>query len=352
MIKVDLRPFLAFAFLGTIGVQACPAQTAEPDQVEPAQAVTAPAQTPPHTLQSTNPTQIIPTLPARLDPGQTAPTQQVPGIGSASTISNRVEGFFGGGPRALAVGSEVFQNELVRTALASDAKLIFLDNTNLSVGPASEVTLDRFVYDADKNAGAVVVRTTKGIFRFVTGSQRPQNYLISTPIASIGVRGTIFDLLVVPDRVTVLLIEGQIQVTTLLNRTIALTQPGTSVTVYANGRVEGPSVWRRPVYVDFASTNFPYFPPVTNIKQKAVVPPPIKRAKVEPKEPPPRKRNPPAAKQQPQQPQQAESRPVIRVTGPMIRFGGHRPGGGDMRPSYPKSYPKGGYTPPSRSRPN
>src|SRR5262249_19194930 len=114
-----------------------------------------------------------------------AQAQGVNGIGAASTISNRVEGFVGGAPRPLAVGSEVLQNEVVRTGLQSDAKLIFLDDTNLSVGPASEVSLDRFVYDPDKSAGAVVVKTTKGIFRFVTGSQRPQNYLINTPIASI-----------------------------------------------------------------------------------------------------------------------------------------------------------------------
>jgi FecR protein len=200
------------------------------------------------------------------------------GIGAASTVSNRVEGFFGGDARSLAAGSEVFQNELVRTGLRSDAKLIFLDDTNLSVGPSSEVTLDRFVYDPDKSAGAVVVKTTKGLFRFVTGSQRPQNYLISTPIASIGVRGTIFDLLVTPDRVTVLLLEGQVLVTTLFNRTITLSQPGQSVTIYTNGRVVGPSVWRGSVYVDFASATFPYFPPVTAIKKKAAVPPRIKTA--------------------------------------------------------------------------
>src|SRR5262245_5415431 len=164
-----------------------------------------------------------------------APATAADGIGAASTISNRVEGFYGGDARSLAVGSEVFQNELVRTGLQSDAKLIFLDDTNLSVGPSSEVTLDRFVYDPDKGAGAVVVRTTKGLFRFVTGSQRPQNYLISTPVASIGVRGTIFDLLVAPDRVTVLLIEGRVLVTTLFNRTITLAQPGQSVTIYTNG---------------------------------------------------------------------------------------------------------------------
>src|SRR5262249_60304719 len=124
----------------------------------------------------------------------------------------------------------------------------------------------------------VVVRPTRGLFRFITGSQKPQNYLIATPLASIGVRGTIFDLLVAPDRVTILLIEGQVLVTTLAGQTVTLSQPGTSVTVYLNGTVAGPSVWTGSVYVDFASTNFPYFPPVTNLKRKASIGPPIRTA--------------------------------------------------------------------------
>ena len=219
-----------------------------------------------------------------LTAGHAAPAAAADGIGAAATISNRVEGYFGGDARTLAVGSEVFQNELLRTGLASDAKLIFLDDTNLSVGPQSEVTLDRFVYDPEKSAGAVVVRTTKGLFRFITGSQKPQNYLIATPLASIGVRGTIFDLLVAPDRVTVLLHEGQVLVTTLLNRTVTLSQPGQSVTIYANGRVVGPAIWRGSVYIDFASANFPYFPPVSpeEIKKKASAPPTVRTAAVPP----------------------------------------------------------------------
>jgi hypothetical protein len=229
MLKMSVRPLLAFAVLGVLALQLAPAAAQE-------------------------------------------------GIGAASTISNRVEGFVGTDARTLAVGSQVFQNELVRTSLGSDAKLVFLDATNLSVGPSSEVTLDRFVYDPDKGAGAVVVRTTRGLFRFITGSQKPQNYLISTPLASIGVRGTIFDLLVAPDRVTVLLIEGQVLVTTLAGQTVTLSQPGTSVTVYLNGSVVGPTVWTGSVYVDFASTSFPYFPPVTNLKRKAAIAPPIRTA--------------------------------------------------------------------------
>src|SRR5206468_1106817 len=97
--------------------------------------------------------------------------------------------------------------------------------------------LDRFVYDPASGAGAVVVKAGLGIFRFITGTQRSQNYLIQTPIASIGVRGTIFDLLVQSDRVIVILVSGQIQVTTLQGNVIPLVRVGTSLTIFTNGTV-------------------------------------------------------------------------------------------------------------------
>ena len=210
-------------------------------------------------------------------------------IGSASTTSNKVEGIIpGGDAQSIEAGSEVYLNELVRTGDASVARLVFLDNTDLRVGPKSEVKLDRFVYDPDRSSGSVVVRAGRGIFRFVTGSQRPQNYLIQTPIASIGVRGTIFDLLVLPDRVTVILISGQIQVTTLLGRVVELTRTGTSITVFANGFVLGPRVWRGTVRVDFADAQFPYFEPVSAAERAAH---PVRPSS--PPEPPPRPRRPP-----------------------------------------------------------
>ena len=47
---------------------------------------------------------------------------------------------------ALAPGDSVYRNEVVRTGADSTAKLVFLDSTNLGVGPISRVTLDKFVY--------------------------------------------------------------------------------------------------------------------------------------------------------------------------------------------------------------
>jgi outer membrane immunogenic protein len=180
-------------------------------------------------------------------------------IGAASSASNQVTGTVGSESRPLAAGSDVFQDELVRTGDASVAQLVFLDDTNLSVGPKSQVKLDRFVYNADRNAGTVVVRASQGIFRFVTGSQPSQNYTVETPLATIGVRGTAFDLLVRPDKVVIIVVSGEVRVRTRTNRVVVLSQPNDSVTIFASGRIVGPVQWTSPITDVASNVQFPYF---------------------------------------------------------------------------------------------
>jgi hypothetical protein len=123
-----------------------------------------------------------------------AGAQGTPKIGVASAVKNRVDGTIGGSSRPLVAGSDVFSRQVVSTGQDSAAQLLFLDETSLSIGPQSEITLDRFVYDPNRGAGNVVVNATRGALRFVSGSQQSNSYQIRTPVATIGVRGTIFDL--------------------------------------------------------------------------------------------------------------------------------------------------------------
>src|SRR5437764_14136938 len=131
-----------------------------------------------------------------------------PKIGVASAARNQVQGILGGGTRALAAGSEVFANETVRTGDDSLAQLLFLDETSLSVGARSEVKLDRFVYNPSRKTGNVVLEASRGAFRFVSGSQAPTNYTIKTPLATIGVRGTIVDGYITLAGVQIVVWEG------------------------------------------------------------------------------------------------------------------------------------------------
>ena len=117
-------------------------------------------------------------------------------IGSASSVKNRVDGVIGGQARSLSAGSAVHSNEMIRSGDDSIANLVFIDQTRLSVGPKSEVRLDKFVYNPDQRSGAVVIQATRGAYRFATGTQDSKNYQIKTPYATLGVRGTVLEVVV------------------------------------------------------------------------------------------------------------------------------------------------------------
>src|SRR5271165_4440457 len=114
-------------------------------------------------------------------------------IGSTVLANNNVSRELAGAAGPLKSGDAVFRDELVRTGEDSTAKLIFLDSTNLAMGPTSRVTLDQFVYAGEVNGQKMTVNLAKGIFRFTTGKLDKNAYIISTPNAAIGVRGTVLD---------------------------------------------------------------------------------------------------------------------------------------------------------------
>jgi hypothetical protein len=124
-----------------------------------------------------------------------------PTIGVASSVTPSAEGGSGTVFSTLAPGSELHARETVRTGNAGKADLVFVDRTNLTVGPTSEVVLDKFVYDPVGSAGQVVMQTTRGGFRFVTGNQDHHAYQLNTPYGTLGVRGTIVKVEVAPKSV-------------------------------------------------------------------------------------------------------------------------------------------------------
>ena len=138
-------------------------------------------------------------------PGLAAPQN----IGATETAKNDVSHELAGATGKLNPGDPVFRNEVVKTGQESAAKLVFLDSTNLAVGPISRVVLDRFVYDGGEAGQTVAVKLSKGLFRFTTGALDKNAYSVTTPTAAIGVRGTVLDISVVGARTRVTLREGR-----------------------------------------------------------------------------------------------------------------------------------------------
>src|SRR5262245_24295378 len=106
-------------------------------------------------------------------------------IGTATSVRPQAEGTHGG-TRTLSGGGNVYSKETVRTGNTGQADLQFHDKSNLSVGPASSVRLDKFVYDPNKSGASVAIEATRGSFRFVTGSQGKGSYQVKTPYGTLG----------------------------------------------------------------------------------------------------------------------------------------------------------------------
>ncbi|MBN9025201.1 MULTISPECIES: FecR family protein [Kaistia] len=164
-------------------------------------------------------------------------------IGRAGAIHNKVEGVVRGAARPLAVSDPIVLDQQVRTGADSTAQLLFLDETSLNVGPGSDVTLDRFVYDPGRSKNDIALRATKGIFRFVSGSSDPRSYHLKTPVATIGVRGTIYDGIVGPNESVIVLVEGKLVITLPDGREVTLDRPGKALRIHKGGRIEGPLTW-------------------------------------------------------------------------------------------------------------
>jgi hypothetical protein len=142
-----------------------------------------------------------------------SPAVGAPEIGKATEITTEVTGDDAGSIRVLKAGDRVFQEERIATDDKGIGQFEFHDDTRLAIGPGSVVKLDRFVYGANRSATAVTVQLTKGAFRFISGKSASGAYQIATPTATIGVRGTTFDVFVAADgEMAVAMIDGGVDV--------------------------------------------------------------------------------------------------------------------------------------------
>jgi hypothetical protein len=159
-------------------------------------------------------------------------------VGEAVIIKNEVLRVATSATSQINVGDGVLRDENVRTGNDSAARLVMIDSTNLSLGPNASLVLDRTVFNDEHSYRDIAIRLTTGAFRFVTGHSEKTAYKISTPLATIGVRGTILDILSQRGQTIVVLQEGASRVCTTGGQCIELTQPGdTAIITSAGGRV-------------------------------------------------------------------------------------------------------------------
>jgi hypothetical protein len=113
-------------------------------------------------------------------------------VGVAGAVNPAAQATRGGAVRVLELGSPIIHNEHLHTSAAGSLQVVFLDKTTLSVGPSSDVTIDSFVYDPQRQSGTMAVTLGKGVLRVVGGNvPHTGGATVTTPVATIGIRGGI-----------------------------------------------------------------------------------------------------------------------------------------------------------------
>ena len=93
------------------------------------------------------------------------------------------------------VGMRLETADVLRTGPEGSVGITMADNSLLSAGPNSILSLDRFDYDATTNQGRFDTQLQKGSLSVVSGrmaKQSPDAMTVRTPSAILGVRGTEF----------------------------------------------------------------------------------------------------------------------------------------------------------------
>ena len=96
------------------------------------------------------------------------------------------------------VDLDIFSYDTIRTAKSKTA-IEFIDTTRVDVTEHSKLVIDEFVYDPNKKTGKLSLKASLGTVRYASGQiakNNPTSIKITTPTATIGVRGTDFSMTV------------------------------------------------------------------------------------------------------------------------------------------------------------
>lgn len=91
------------------------------------------------------------------------------------------------------VGDVLFEADGLRTGANGRLGITLKDDTRLSLGPSSEIRLDRFAYAPAEGQFGFVLRLVRGVAAYVSGriaKLAPDSIRLETPAAIVGVRGT------------------------------------------------------------------------------------------------------------------------------------------------------------------
>lgn len=114
-------------------------------------------------------------------------------IGHIQNIQGTASIQRGGTTLPAAAGAAIYRGDLIRTGKPGAAGIVLTDDTTISIGSSSELSLDNYAFDPKEGKFASVMRMIKGTFSYISGQivkLAPDTARVETPDATIAVRGT------------------------------------------------------------------------------------------------------------------------------------------------------------------
>ena len=130
-----------------------------------------------------------------------ASAQQPVPAGRIKTVSGTAFVVRDNGVLPARIGDAIFASDTLRTSADGAVGITLRDDTRLSLGPSSEVRVDRYVYEPGQGGLGMVLRFMRGVAVYVSGRMAklaPDSVRLETPTAIVGVRGTTVAIRVAP----------------------------------------------------------------------------------------------------------------------------------------------------------
>jgi len=113
--------------------------------------------------------------------------------GHIKTVSGSVTIVRDSGMTPARPGDPVYATDTLRTSANASVGVTMRDDTRLSLGPNSEVKVDRYVYAPGEGGLGMVLKFVRGVAVYVSGRMAkiaPDSVRLEAPSAIVGVRGT------------------------------------------------------------------------------------------------------------------------------------------------------------------
>lgn len=166
-------------------------------------------------------------------------------IGQVDRVQNEATAEAQGNVRKLAAADPVAFGDVLRAHAASRLEATLIDDTQLTLGENSVLTVDEYVYDPAKSGGRMALTILGGTFLFKGGRvEAPEggNVTLTTSFATLGVRGTTVWGGPLDGAFAVFVLDGEVTVTNG-GATVTLTN-GTGTTIQSETSApEAPVTW-------------------------------------------------------------------------------------------------------------